>query len=155
MDGVTRVHRTRLAAVAIAVAVGVGLSGCVSTDPIPVPSRSDLIGTWTHEGVASLQLRADNSFTLTDIPAGAIAQEAVKPGQAPAGPELSLSGEWKRASGGNDAGGAPGVQLDFDKAVGANDGLTMLVEGYTDDTRKLYVNLGYPDSHNEYAFTKQ
>jgi hypothetical protein len=159
MDDVTRTLRTRLAvgaaALGLAAALAGGLSGCVSTDPIPVPSRADLIGTWSHDSVASLELRSDGTFTLTDIPQGVIAQEPVDSGQAPNGPNLSLSGEWKRGSGGNDAGGAPGVQLKFDKAVGPNDALTMLVEGYSADERKLYVSLGYPDSHNDYEFTKR
>jgi hypothetical protein len=151
---VRRSLKSIVGSIAIVAAISVGLSGCVSTDPIPVPSRQALIGLWSHEGDASLALNVDGSFTLTDIPQGVIAQEAVSTGQAPRGPDLSLSGTWKRGSGGNDAGGAPGVQLKFDKPVGPNDALTMLVSG-TDSNRQLYVNLGYPDSHTEYAFSKR
>jgi hypothetical protein len=141
-------------AVAIALAVAVGLSACVSTDPIPVPSKQDLVGTWSHEGASSLALNKDGSFTLSDIPRGVIAQEPVKAGEAPDGPNLSLSGTWKRASGGNDAGGAPGVQLEFGNPVGPNDALTLLVSG-AGTGRLLYVVLGYPDSGVEYSYTKR
>jgi hypothetical protein len=146
----------RAAVVAILLTAALGLSACESTDPIPVPTKSEVIGTWTH-GSSSLQLDADGSFILAAIPTGVVKQSPVANGTDPQGPDVDIKGAWHIGSGGNDAGGAPAVQLDFQapQKVAAFTGLTLLVEGYTASDRQLYVNLGNPDSDIQFAYKKQ
>lgn len=141
-------------AAVIAVVAGLGLAACESTDPIPTPSPSQVIGTWTH-GNTSLEFDQDGAFLITNIPTGVIEQRAVAAGGSPAGPNVDVSGSWHIGSGGNDVGGAPGVQLDFahPARVGPNTGLTLVVSG--DYPPKLFVYLGNPDTRVKYAFTKQ
>jgi hypothetical protein len=145
----------KAAAAVILLAAVLGLSACESTAPIPVPTKSEVIGTWTH-GASSLELDADGTFTLAGVPTGVVRQSPVANGADPAGPDVDIKGAWHIGSGGNDAGGAPAVQLDFQapQKVAAFTGLTLLVEGYTDSDRQLYVNLGNPDSNIQFAYKK-
>jgi hypothetical protein len=137
----------------IAVVTGLGLGACESTDPIPTPSPSQVIGTWTH-GNTSLEFDQDGAFLITNIPTGVIEQRAIAAGGSPVGPNVDVSGSWHIGSGGNDVGGAPGVQLDFvhPARVGPNTGLTLVVSG--NYPPKLFVYLGNPDTRVQYAFTK-
>jgi hypothetical protein len=143
----------RIAAVVAAAAIVVTLAGCAPTTPIPTPAPSDIIGTW-HHGTDTMTINADGTFTLKNVPLGVIEQRAVAAGTDPAGPEESVQGTWAIGSGGTDAGGAPGVQLDFvkPKKVGFDYGLTLVVgRGITPG---LYVFLGRPDSDIRYSFTR-
>jgi hypothetical protein len=144
-------------AAVILVAAVFSLSACESTAAIPTPKPVDVVGTWTH-GSSVLKLDVDGSFTLADIPTGVVKQTYVKPHHGPRGPNVSVEGNWVIGSGGNDAGGAPAVQLNFTRRIGAYSGLTLLVDdtipsSTTDE--QLYVNLGNPDSHIEYSYKKK
>jgi hypothetical protein len=145
--------RTAIAA-ALVVAAGLGLSACEPTNPIPTPSPSALVGEWDH-GNTSLELDVDGAFTLTNVPTGVVEQEVVAAGDTVSGPNITIHGSWHIGSGGNDAGGAPGVQLDFEqpKTVGPNTGLTLLVPANV--TNQLYVLLGHPEANDRYLFTKK
>jgi len=140
-------------AVVVVLAAALGIVGCAPTVPTPTPSPSQIAGSW-HHGSVDLELDSDGSFTLSDIPAGVIQQSGVAIGGSPKGPRVDVAGAWSIGSGGNDAGGAPGVQLDFvnPPTVGPNNGLTLLVSGGLKTT--LFVYLGHPDARNEYVFTK-
>jgi hypothetical protein len=147
--------RTRKAiAAALLIAAGLGLSACQSTDPIPTPSPSQLVGEWDH-GNTSLELDVDGGFTLTNVPTGVVEQQDIGTGGTPSGPNVTIEGSWHVGSGGNDAGGAPGVQLDFEHptTIGPNTGLTLLVPASS--TTQLYVSLGHPEAGKRYVFTKQ
>jgi hypothetical protein len=144
------------ASVVIVIAACLGLSGCESTAIIPVPTKQELVGSWRHSaGSAVLDLRKDGSFSLTKVPEGVLEQKEVAPGDSITGPDLTVSGTWKRGSGGNDAGGAPGVLLHYrtPPQVGPNDGVTLVVAG-EGSSLQLYIELGFPDEHDDYMFTK-
>src|ERR1700722_9979158 len=97
---------------ALVIAVSLSLAGCEPTTPIPTPSPHDIVGTW-HHGADTLRFDADGTFTLNDIPLGVVEQNPVPLGGGPSGPGESVQGTWSIGSGGTDAGGAPGVQLEF------------------------------------------
>jgi hypothetical protein len=143
----------RLAIAGGIIALAVTLAGCEPTAPIATPSPSAIVGTW-HHGSDYLDLNADGTFALKDIPLGVVEQDAVKAGGTPSGPNESVSGTWAIGSGGTDAGGAPGVQLTFlePKKVGPNYGLTLIVSG--DTPPRLYLFLGRSDSNIRYEFTR-
>lgn len=136
------------------VAVALALAGCTPTLPTPTPSPSQLVGTWRH-GSDILRLDPDGTFAVSGMPKGVINQTPVATGAEPAGPTVSVTGTWSVGAGGTDAGGNPGVQLDFvsPKKIGYNYGLTLVVTG-TDPVR-LYVTLGRPDSDVRYSFTHE
>ena len=141
-------------AIVLMAALALGLAGCEPTNPIATPSPADIVGTW-HHGDDTLTFDSAGTFTLTDVPLGVVEQSPVALGGSPAGPEESVTGTWTIGSGGTDAGGAPGVQLEFvkPKKVGFDYGLTLIVSH--DYPAKLYVFLGRPDSNIRYNFTKQ
>ncbi|MEJ1230418.1 MAG: hypothetical protein WDM88_07005 [Galbitalea sp.] len=140
----------------LAVALGgcVALAGCASTAIIPTPSPAAIIGTWRH-GSDTLTIDADGTFSLRNIPKSVIEQAPVARGAQPGGPSESVTGTWSIGSGGTDAGGAPGVQLDFvhPRKVGFDYGLTLIVAGTSPE--RLYVNLGRPDTGDRYNFTRR
>jgi hypothetical protein len=144
----------KVIAVAILLGVTLSLSACQSTEPIPTPAPSQVIGTWHHGGDV-VTINADGTFTIADMPRGVIAQAPVASGGSPAGPAEAISGTWSIGSGGTDVGGAPGIQLDFEhpQKVGYNYGLTLIVANAS--PMELYVTLGRPDSNVRYTFTKQ
>ena len=146
--------RRALVAGAILVAA-LGLAGCTPTAPIPTPSPSQLVGTW-HHGSDVITFGADGTFAISGMPVGVIEQAPVTDGADPKGPDESISGTWHVGSGGTDAGGAPGVQLDFvtPKKVEFYYGLTLIVSSDLPQP-DLYVFLGRPDSNIRYTFTKQ
>lgn len=135
------------------VALALSLAACEPTEPIPTPSPAAIVGTWRH-GSDILTFDADGTFGLSGIPTGVVEQKPVHLGGTPAGPDVSVTGTWTVGSGGTDAGGAPGVQLDFvtPRKVGFDYGLTLIVS--TDYPFKLYVFLGRPDSNIRYTFTR-
>ncbi len=139
---------------AVALALCLGLAACESTTPIPTPSPAAVIGSWRH-GSDVLTLDPDGTFTVSAIPEGVVAQAGVARGAAPVGPNVAISGTWSIGSGGTDAGGAPGVQLEFDqpRKVGLDYGLTLIVAGTS--PQQLYVNLGHPEAGIRYSFTKR
>jgi hypothetical protein len=143
----------RLAVAAGLVALALTLAGCEPTTPIPTPSPSALTGTW-HHGSDVLTLDSDGTFSLSGVPLGVVEQKAVALGGGPSGPNESVTGTWSVGSGGTDAGGAPGVQLDFvsPRKIGFDYGLTLIVSD--DYPFKLYVFLGRPDSNIRYSFTR-
>jgi hypothetical protein len=145
----------KAASLVILLAACMGLSACESTVPVPVPTRAQVIGTWRH-GTATLELDKDGDFVVSGIPTGVVKQAIVQDGAKIKGPNITVQGTWKIGSGGNDAGGAPAVQLHFLKPtmVATFSGLTMLVEGSTTSNRQLYVDLGDPDANVQFAFTK-
>jgi hypothetical protein len=142
------------AAVLIVAGLALALSACTPTAPIPTPSPAALIGSW-HHGSATLDIEAGGTFEAENIPEGVIAQSPVAAGAAPAGPAKTVSGTWSVGSGGTDAGGAPGVQLEFEhpKKIGFNYGLTLIVSATS--PAQLYVFLGRPDTGYRYNFTKK
>jgi hypothetical protein len=144
----------QLAPVALAVALAFGLAGCVSNAPIPTPAPADVVGTW-HHGSDTITFNADGSFAAKNVPFGVIEQAGVGLGKHPAGPNESFTGSWTIGSGGTDAGGAPGVLLEFTKPrkIGLDYGLTLVVSG--DVPPQLYVLLGHPDTANKYSFTRE
>jgi hypothetical protein len=150
---VTRLARALAVTVGV-VAVATLLAGCQPAVIVPPPTRSQVEGTWTH-GQTSLDLESDGGFVLTSIPTGVVEQLDVAAGASPKGPDVNVTGSWSIGSGGNDVGGAPGVQLDFadPKTVGPNTGLTLVVSSAA--PFHLFVYLGRPDNRNEYQFTKQ
>lgn len=137
----------------LAVAVSLSLAGCEPTATIPTPAPTDVVGTW-HHGADTLRFAADGTFTLNGIPLGVVEQKTVPLGGGPSGPAESVQGTWRIGSGGTDAGGAPGVQLDFvqPRKIGFDYGLTLVVSD--DYPFKLYVFLGRPDSDIRYGFTR-
>jgi hypothetical protein len=144
----------RVALGVVALALALGLAGCEPTATIPTPSHSNIVGTWRH-GSDTLTFDADGTFSLNHVPLGVIEQSPVALGGGPTGPDKSVSGTWSIGTGGTDAGGAPGVQLEFVKPrkVGLDYGLTLIV---SDDLPfKLYVFLGRSDSDIRYSFTKK
>jgi hypothetical protein len=144
----------RLAAGAVVLALALGVAGCQPVVTIPTPSPSDVVGTW-HHGADTLRFDADGTFTVNGIPLGVVEQKPVALGGVPSGPAESASGTWTIGSGGTDAGGAPGVQLDFvsPRKIGFDYGLTLIV---SDDLPfQLYVLLGRPDSGIRYSFTRR
>jgi len=136
------------------VAVGTLLAGCQPAVIVPPPTRAQVEGTWTH-GRTSLEIDDDGTFVLTGIPTGVVEQADVQAGVPPKGPDVNVAGNWSLGSGGNDAGGVPGVQLDFTDptTVGPNTGLTLGVSSAA--PFHLFVYLGRPDNRNEYRFTKK
>ncbi|MEJ1230162.1 MAG: hypothetical protein WDM88_05370 [Galbitalea sp.] len=89
------------------------------------------------------------------MPLGVIEQAGVALGAAPAGPDESFTGTWSIGSGGTDAGGAPGVQLEFGhpRKIGFDYGLTLIVSA--GPPLQLYVNLGHPEARDRYTFTRR
>jgi hypothetical protein len=145
----------RAAVAAVLLVAALGLAGCAPTAPIPTPSPSSIIGTW-HHGSDIITFDPDGTFTISGMPQGVIEQAPVATGAEPKGPNESISGTWRIGSGGTDAGGAPGVQLDFVKPAKIEFyyGLTLIVS--TDQPQPdLYVFLGRSDSDIRYTFTKQ
>ena len=136
---------------AVAIVAALSLAGCEPTAPIPTPSPSAVIGTWRH-GSDILRINADGTFSINHMPLGVVEQSPVAAGAAPAGPPESATGTWAIGSGGTDAAGAPGVQLDFTnpRRVGPDYGLTLIVSD--DDPMQLYVFLGRSDSDIRYNF---
>jgi hypothetical protein len=143
----------RLALGVVAAALAVSLAGCVSNAPIPTPSPAAITGIWRH-GSDILRINADGTFSLANVPLGVVKQSAVALGAQPSGPNESVTGKWSIGSGGTDAGGAPGVQLDFvqPRKLGPDYGMTLVVSG--DVPPELYVFLGHPDSATKYTFTR-
>lgn len=143
----------RLAAGAVVVALALSLAACEPTTPIPTPSPSAISGTW-HHGSDVLTFDADGTFSLSGIPTGVVEQKPVHLGGTPAGPKVSVAGNWSIGTGGTDAGGAPGVQLEFvtPRKVGFDYGLTLIVSN--DYPFTLYVFLGRPDSNIRYVFIR-
>lgn len=144
----------RRAAVAVlVVAACLSLSACEESAPIATPSSSQVVGTWKH-GSAEIEFDPDGTFLASGIPKGVIEQSEVALGSKPAGPAESVAGKWSIGTGGTDAGGAPGVQLDFvsPKKIGFDFGLTMIVS--SDLPPQLYVLLGHPEANDRYSFTK-
>jgi hypothetical protein len=141
-------------AVVVLLAAALSLTACTPTAPIPTPASSQVIGMWHHGGDV-VTIDADGTFTIADMPRGVIEQAPVAAGSAPAGPAENISGTWSIGSGGTDVGGAPGVQLDFQRPrqVGFNYGLTLIVSDSS--PLQLYVTLGRPDSNIRYTFTRQ
>ena len=137
----------------LVVALALSLAGCESTAPIPTPSPSDIVGTW-HHGADTLSFDSDGTFTLHAVPLGVVEQNPAS-GDGPSGPAESVEGTWSVGSGGTDAGGAPGVQLEFvhPRKVGFDYGLTLIVSD--DYPFQLYVFLGRPDSNIRYSFTRK
>ena len=140
--------------VTVMMAAVVALAACSSNVPISTPSPSSVVGAWQH-GADVLRLNADGTFSLNAIPLGVVEQRAVALGGHPAGPNESVSGRWSIGSGGTDAGGAPGVHLEFahPRKVGFDYGLTLVVS--SDVPVQLYVLLGPPDSGTRYSFRKR
>ena len=138
----------------VLLALAVGLAGCEPTNPIPTPSPGDITGTW-HHGADTLVFASDGTFSIKDVPLGVVEQAPVGLGDPPEGPDESITGTWTIGTGGTDAGGAPGVQLEFahPQKVGFDYGLTLVVSH--DYPAKLYVFLGRPDSNIRYSFTKE
>jgi hypothetical protein len=145
----------RLVLSAAVLVAALAIAGCTPTAPIPTPSPSALVGTWTH-GSDVITFDADGTFTVSGMPVGVIEQAPVASGASPKGPDESISGTWHVGSGGTDAGGAPGVQLDFvnPKKVEFYYGLTLIVSADLPQP-SLYVFLGRPDSGIRYIFTKR
>ena len=145
----------RAVAAAVALAAALALAGCSPTAPIPTPSPSQVVGTWRH-GSDVITFDADGTFTISGMPVGVIEQAPVKGDAEPKGPDESITGTWHTGTGGTDAGGAPGVQLDFVKPAKVEFyyGLTLIVSADLPQP-KLYVFLGRPDSNIRYYFTKQ
>jgi hypothetical protein len=145
----------RRAAVAVlVVAACLSLAACATGTPIATPSASQVVGTWKH-GSAEIEFDPDGTFLASDIPKGVVEQSSVALGSTPAGPPESVAGKWSIGTGGTDAGGAPGVQLDFvsPQKIGFDYGLTLIVS--SDLPPQLYVLLGHPDANDRYSFTKQ
>ena len=145
----------RVVAAAVALAAVVALAGCSPTAPIPTPSPSQIVGTW-HHGSDVVTFDADGTFTISGMPVGVIEQAPVPDGGSPKGPLESISGTWHVGTGGTDAGGAPGVQLDFQKPAKVEFyyGLTLIVSADLPNPN-LYVFLGRSDSNIRYTFTRQ
>jgi hypothetical protein len=150
---IARAPIRRLGIVAILLAAALALAGCAPTAPIATPSPAQVVGTW-HHGSDVITFDADGTFTISGMPLGVIAQNPVASGDAPKGPDKSVSGTWIVGSGGTDAGGAPGVQLSFKnpKRIGFFYGLTLIVS--YDLPPRLYLFLGRSDSDIRYYFTK-
>jgi hypothetical protein len=144
----------RVAAGFLVVALALGLAACEPTTPIPTPSPASVTGIW-HHGSDTLTFNSDGTFSLTGVPLGVIEQNPVSLGANPSGPSESVTGTWSVGSGGTDAGGAPGVQLQFThpQKVGYDYGLTLIVSD--DYPFNLYVFLGRPDSNIRYTFTRK
>ena len=144
----------KVIAVVVLLAATLSLSACTPTAPIPTPAPSQVVGIW-HHGSDVVRINADGTFTIADMPRGVIEQAPVAAGATPAGSAENISGTWSIGSGGTDVGGAPGVQLDFQrpKQVGLNYGLTLIVADGT--PLQFYVTLGRPDSDIRYSFTRQ
>jgi hypothetical protein len=138
----------------LVIALALSLAGCEPTTAIPTPSPHDVVGTW-HHGSDTLVFDSDGTFTLHDVPLGVVEQNPVPLGGGPSGPPESVEGTWTVGSGGTDAGGAPGVQLEFVQPhkVGFDYGLTLIVSD--DYPFQLYVFLGRPDSNIRYSFTRR
>jgi hypothetical protein len=144
----------RASVVLLIVAACLSLSACATSTPIPTPSSSQIVGTWKH-GSAEIEFDPDGTFLASDIPKGVIEQSGVALGSKPAGPAESVAGKWSVGTGGTDAGGAPGVQLDFvsPQKIGFDFGMTLIVS--SDLPPQLYLLLGHPDANDRYSFTKQ
>lgn len=142
-----------IAAAATIVAASLALAGCEPTTPIPTPTPSAIVGTWSH-GSASIEFDSDGTFSMRDVPLGVVEQKAASSAASVTGPPESATGTWSIGSGGTDVGGAPGVQLDFTspKRVGPDYGLTLAVS--RDVPPKLFVFLGRPDSGIQYTFAR-
>jgi hypothetical protein len=138
----------------VLIATALGLVGCSPTTPIPTPSPTEIVGTWTHGGDI-VQIDSDGTFQISGMPKGVIEQAAVPLGGTPAGPAEKVSGTWSIGSGGTDVGGAPGVRLAFESParIGYNTGLTLIVADGS--PMKLYVTLGRPDSGVRYNFSRK
>ena len=145
----------RAAGAAVLLVAALALAGCSPTAPIPTPSPSSIVGTWQH-GSDVITFDADGTFSVSGMPVGVIEQAPVADGDAPKGPDESITGTWRVGSGGTDAGEAPGVQLDFVKPAKVEFyyGLTLVVSS-TLPQPELYVFLGRSDSGIRYSFTKQ
>jgi hypothetical protein len=139
--------------VAVLIAATLSLAACSPTLPIPTPSPSDVVGSWSHGG-DTVTLNTDGTFAISGMPKGVIEQAPVADGAAPAGPAESVTGTWSIGSGGTDVGGAPGVRLVFlrPKKIGYNSGLTLVVA--SNRPLELYVTLGRPDSNVRYNFSR-
>jgi hypothetical protein len=144
----------RFAAGVVVLVLALSLASCEPTAAIPTPAPADVVGTW-HHGADTLRFDSDGTFTLNGIPRGVVEQNPVPLGGGPSGPAESVKGTWSIGSGGTDAGGAPGVQLDFvqPRKIGFDYGLTLIVSD--DYPFKLYVFLGRPDSDIRYSFTRR
>jgi hypothetical protein len=122
----------------------------------PVPTKSDLIGTWSHPHSSSqLQIEADGEFVLNGIPRGVITESPTNGVGATIEP--AIEGRWEIGEYGTkrDANGGPFVELLFTSpsVVAHRIGMTLDYE-VSDQKPKLYVYLGDPDNAKFYTWTK-
>lgn len=141
---------------AVSVALGFGLVGCSASTP--VPSKSDLVGIWSHlHGLGRLQIEADGRFVLTGVPRGVITESPVSGEGATIEP--AIDGRWTFGAGAGgvktDAEDGPVVELQFSSPpVVADRGAIFLNYDIVNQKPELYVYLGDPDNAALYTWTK-
>jgi hypothetical protein len=139
------------------VALTVGLTSCARV-PTSIPTISDLSGHWMHrsDGLeATLVLRADKSFSLTDVPAGVVRGDESSSGGIPRGEPVSLAGTWTIGSKSGqtvDANGEPFIELNLPpNSYSTCIGLEVRSVG---KSTRLSIELGHPDKPLTYDFVR-
>jgi hypothetical protein len=151
-----RIVRTGLGLM-ILITTTIGLSSCTAP-ATPIPTVSDLSGRWSHKSgssIAALVLEADNTFSISNVPAGVVRGDDSKSGRIPRDEPVSLTGTWTIGSESGqkiDANGEPFIELGLEpNAYSTGIGLEVRKVG---KSTRLSIELGDPDHPLTYDFVR-
>jgi hypothetical protein len=150
-------HSQKLRLFGLGVVVLASLTACSLLLPPEPLTAGHVVGTWEHKGDAgSVELRADGSFTMNQVPLDAVDSSEWDIGNltgVPVGPPVDVTGTWSVQEE-SDAFGPPYVLLEIDETSGL-DSLNTSLQAYgSGEVMQLEFVLGDPDSLFFYSFTR-
>jgi hypothetical protein len=153
VDGVVRKPSRVLGGLLLSVLIVVSLASCAAFATIPIPSKSELAGTWHGPRGATIVLRKDGTASLDGIPT-----EALLATSSSGGAKLNLTGTWQLGDGigGKRSDGYPEFDILIDHAKSPTspiDGLVPLVSGKGASLKFFWI-IGDPDNDNKYTFSR-